>query len=169
MGWLSLVPYRTQTGEQVASSKYAKLVALLNRLKRIQPRFHSQEIKEMMDKFRRPGAREVTKAKPGKIDTYGTAVAVGRRKESSAKAYLVEGTGEVLVNGRSLVQTFPRPHDRESALWALKITERMDKYNAFVLVSGGGVTGQAESVTLALAKALLVHEPALKPALRRGK
>ena len=122
-----------------------------------------------MDKFRRPGAREVTKAKPGKIDEYGTAIAVGRRKESSAKVYLVEGTGEVLVNGRSLVQAFPRPHDRESALWALKITERMDKYNVFALVSGGGVTGQAESVTLALAKALLVHEPALKPALRRGK
>ena len=94
---------------------------------------------------------------------------MGRRKESSAKVYLVEGTGEVLVNGKSLVQLFPRLHDRESALWALKVTERMDKYNVFALVEGGGVTGQAESITLALAKALLVHEPALKPALRRGK
>ena len=81
----------------------------------------------------------------------------------------MEGTGEVLVNGRSLVQSFPRIHDRESAMWALKITQRMDKYNVFALVSGGGLTGQAESITLALAKALLVHEPALKPALRRGK
>lgn len=94
---------------------------------------------------------------------------IGRRKESTAKVFLVEGTGEVLVNGHSIVQAFPRTHDRESALWALKITQRMDKYNVFALVSGGGVTGQAESLTLALAKALLVHEPALKPALRRGK
>ena len=82
---------------------------------------------------------------------------------------LVEGDGQVLVNGRKLLEVFPRVHDRESALWALKVTERMDKYNVFALVQGGGTTGQAESVTLALAKALLVHEPALKPVLRRGE
>lgn len=74
-----------------------------------------------------------------------------------------------MVNGQSIVQVLPRLHDRESALWALTITERVDKYNVFALVEGGGTTGQAESITLALAKALLVHEPALKPALRRGK
>jgi hypothetical protein len=51
----------------------------------------------------------------------------------------------------------------------LKATHRLDKYNIFALVKGGGLTGQAEALTLAVAKALLVHEPALKPALRRGK
>ena len=122
-----------------------------------------------MDRFRRPGSEELQKANPGKIDEYGRSVAIGRRKESAAKVYLVEGAGEVLVNGRNIVQVFPRLHDRESALWALKATERMDKYNVFAMVAGGGVTGQAESITLAVAKALLVHEPALKPALRRGK
>ena len=81
----------------------------------------------------------------------------------------MEGTGEVLVNGKNIVQAFPRLHDRESALWALKVTQRLDKYNVWALVEGGGVTGQAESITLALARALLVHEPALKPALRRGE
>lgn len=122
-----------------------------------------------MERFRRPGSAEAPKPKLGKIDEYGRTKGVGRRKESSAKVYLIEGTGEILINGKSLVQVFPRLHDRESALWALKITERMDKYNVFALVEGGGVTGQAESITLALTKALLVHEPALKPALRRGK
>jgi hypothetical protein len=39
----------------------------------------------------------------------------------------------------------------------------------FGLVQGGGTTGQAEALTLAVAKALLVHEPALKPVLRRGE
>jgi len=140
----------------------------LTRLNKIHPRICPKEVKQVLSNFRRPGAEEIQKAKPGTIDEYGRSVGIGRRKESSAKVYLVEGTGEVLVNGRSLVQSFPRTHDRESALWALKITERMDKYNVFALVSGGGVTGQAESITLALAKALLVHEPALKPALRRA-
>ncbi len=48
-------------------------------------------------------------------------------------------------------------------------TDRIDKYNVWALVSGGGTTGQAEALTLAVGKALLAQEPALKPALRRGK
>lgn len=106
---------------------------------------------------------------PQVVDEWGRARGVGRRKTSSAVAWLVEGEGEVLVNGKSLTQFFGRLHHRESAVWALKATQRLDKYNLFGLVQGGGSTGQAEALTLAVAKALMVHEPALKPALRRGK
>jgi len=166
--WLRLSQYRSSTGEKVAASKYSRALLLLTRLNKIHPRICPKEVKQILSHFRRPGSEEIQKAKPGTIDEFGRSVGVGRRKESSAKVYIVEGTGEVMVNGRSIIQAFPRTHDRESALWALKITERMDKYNVFALVSGGGVTGQAESITLALAKALLVHEPALKPALRRA-
>lgn len=94
---------------------------------------------------------------------------VGRRKTSVAKAYLVEGNGGVIINGRGLNQAFPRLHDRESALWPLKVGERLDRYNVFLLVHGGGSTGQAEAAALAVAKALLVHEPALKSNLRKGE
>ncbi len=103
------------------------------------------------------------------VDKGGRALGVGKRKASSARAYLVEGTGEVLVNGKTLAEAFGRIHDRESAIWALKATDRIDKYNVWALVAGGGTTGQAEALTLAVGKALLAHEPALKPALRRGK
>ena len=103
------------------------------------------------------------------IDEDGRAVGVGRRKSSSAKVYLVPGDGQVRVNGKSLNLAFGRVHDRESALWALKATGRMDKYNVWALVSGGGTTGQAEAVTMGAAKALMTFEPALKPALRRGE
>jgi len=166
--WLKLSQYRSSTGEKIAASKYTKALLLLTRLNKIHPRVRPKEVTQVLARFRRPGSEEVQKAKPGRVDEYGRSTGVGRRKESAAKVYLVEGTGEVLINGRSLVQVFPRLHDRESALWALKVTERIDKYNVFAMVSGGGVTGQAESITLALAKALLVHEPALKPALRRA-
>lgn len=50
----------------------------------------------------------------------------------------------------------------------MKATDRIGKYNVWALVEGGGTTGQAEALTLAVGKALLGHEPALKPALRRG-
>jgi small subunit ribosomal protein S9 len=169
IAWLKLSQYRTKVGEPVTASKYAKILLLLGRLNRIHRQLRTNEIKEVIEEFRRPGSAELQKPKVQNLDQYGRAKGIGRRKESSARVYLVEGTGEVLVNGKSIVQAFPRLHDRESALWALKATQRMDKYNVWALVEGGGVTGQAESITLALARALLVHEPALKPALRRGE
>ena len=169
VAFLRLEQYRTTTGERVGASKYAMIVKLLQRLNRIHPQLRPESVTNILLRFERPGAARLQQAKPGTIDEYGRSKGVGRRKTSSARVYLVEGTGEVLVNGKSLVEAFPRIHDRESALWPLKISERIDKYNVFALSTGGGITGQAESITLGLARALLVHEPALKPILRRGK
>lgn len=167
--WKRLSDYRNSTGEKVTSAKYAKLLVLLKRLNRVPKSLRTKQAVKTMQRFQRESLAGAQAAKPATVDEWGRAKGIGRRKEASAQVQLVEGTGEVLVNGRNIVQAFPRLHDRESALWALKITERMDKYNVFALVSGGGLTGQAEAVTLALARALMVHEPALKPALRRGE
>jgi small subunit ribosomal protein S9 len=167
--WVNLSQYRSTTGEKVPASKYSQVLLLLTRLNKIHPRIMPKEVRALLKRFRRPTAEAIRKAKPGTVDEDGKSVGVGRRKSSSAKVYLVEGTGEVLVNGKGILQAFPRAHDRESALWALKITQRMEKYNVFAMVTGGGTTGQTEAITLALARALLVHEPALKPALRRGE
>lgn len=167
--FMKLAQYRSTTGEKITASKYARVLNLLSRLNKIPPNMRPKDVQGVLRRFERLGAAQAPKARPGKFDEYGRTVGVGRRKESTARVYLVEGTGEVLINGKSIVQAFPRMHDRESAMWPLKISERMDKYNVFALVNGGGITGQAESVTLALARALLVQEPALKPALRRGK
>lgn len=169
MAWLRLSQYRAKSGERVKASKYAQILRLLTRLNRIHPQLRPQIVTDVLLRFQRPGAVMLQLAKPGRIDEYGRSKGVGRRKESSAQVFLVEGTGDVLVNGRNLIEAFPRIHDRESALWPLKVTDRLDKYNVFALASGGGITGQAEAITLGLAKALLVHEPALKPILRRSK
>ena len=126
-------------------------------------------LKQAMEIYKRDIDPYAVNKRPNIIDADGRAYGVGRRKSSSAKVYLVQGEGEVLVNGKSINSAFGRIHDRESALWALKATGRMDKYNVWALVSGGGSTGQAEAMTLGAAKALMVFEPALKPALRRGK
>ena len=125
-------------------------------------------LKEAMEIYKRDIDPYAVTKRPNIIDADGRAYGVGRRKSSSAKVYLVQGEGEVLVNGKSINSAFGRIHDRESALWALKATSRIDKYNVWALVSGGGSTGQAEAITLGAAKALMVFEPALKPALRRG-
>jgi small subunit ribosomal protein S9 len=126
-------------------------------------------VKLALHQYKRDIDPVLNKPKPILIDKFGRALAAGRRKSSVARAWVVEGTGEYLVNGKTLAETFSRIHDRETAIWALKATERVDKYNVWALVEGGGTTGQVEALTLAIAKALLAHEPALKPALRRGK
>ena len=167
--WLKLPAYRTSIGEPVTSSKYSKVLQLLARLNKIHPKLRTSKLESVMDIFRRPDIVQKNRPPPQTLDEQGRSSGIGRRKESRAKVFLVEGTGEVLVNSKNIVQAFPRLHDRESALWALKVTGRMDRYNVFALTHGGGLTGQAESITLGLARALMVHEPALKPVLRKGE
>ncbi|RDL35122.1 Uncharacterized protein BP5553_07053 [Venustampulla echinocandica] len=168
VAWRSLSEYRDTIGEVVKASKYHKIVAILSRLNHIHPSLMPTEVEDALNLYKRDinPYENVKKVTP--IDKRGRALGVGRRKASSARAWLVEGTGEVLVNGKSLVEAFGRVHDRESAIWALKATNRVDKYNVWALATGGGTTGQAEALTLAVGKALLAHEPDLKPALRRA-
>lgn len=167
--WRTLSQYNLLIGEEVKASKYHKVIQVLQRLNRIHPSLMPEEVVNEIKKYRKDINPHDNRPRPQTVDADRRAYGHGRRKASTARVYLVEGTGEVLVNGQNLNHAFPRIHDRESAIWALKATGRVDKYNVWALVRGGGLTGQAESITLAVAKALMVHEPALKPALRRGK
>lgn len=169
VAWKTVHQYRVMVNEPVKTLRYQRILEILHRLNRIHPSLMPEEVMEAMKRYKKDVQPHENKAKPGTIDQFGRAKGVGRRKTSSAVAWLVEGEGEVLINGKTLAQFFGRLHDRESAVWALKSTQRLDKYNVWGLVKGGGVTGQAEALTLAVAKALLVHEPMLKPALRRGE
>lgn len=168
MAWFKLAQFRDFVGEPVPTKKYKNLIKILQRLNRIDPALAPEEVRSTLNTFLRPGNPYANKPVPATVDEMGRARGKGKRKESSAVVYLVEGEGEVMVNGKNLVDVFPRLHDRESALWPLRCTQRLDKYNVWATVKGGGVTGQAEAITLAVARALLVHEPALKPILRRG-
>ncbi|KZF22657.1 hypothetical protein L228DRAFT_247012 [Xylona heveae TC161] len=168
VSWKSLAQYRLLVGEPVKAAKYHKVLQILGRLNQIHPSLMPEEVRREIDSYKRLLNAHENMPRERTGDGFGRAIGVGRRKSSSARVWLVEGDGQVLVNGKSLTETFPRLHDRESALWALKATQRLDKYNVWALVSGGGLTGQAGALTLGVAKALLIHEPALKPALRRA-
>ncbi|KAL3957837.1 hypothetical protein ACCO45_008415 [Purpureocillium lilacinum] len=166
--WTKLEEMRSQMGEPIKASHYAKVIRVAKRLNLIEPTLRPAEVKIALQDFARDINPFLNMPRPVPIDKFGRAVGVGKRKESTARAFVVEGTGEVLVNGKTLSEAFGRVHDRESAVWALTATERLDKYNVWVLVEGGGTTGQAEAITLAVAKALIAHEPALKTALRKA-
>lgn len=165
----SLKDYRLAVGEEVKASEFARCMTLVKRLNKIHPKLAPPNIKGAIAPFTRDINPHIHKAKDIPVDKFGRTLGVGKRKTSVARAWVVEGVGEVLVNGKSLADAFGRVHDRESAVWALKATARTDKYNVWAIVEGGGTTGQAEALAMAVGKALMAHEPALKPALRRGE
>lgn len=169
MAWFKLAQFRDYVGEVVPVKKYKSLIKLLQQLNRIEPGIAPKEVRTSLAQFLRPGNPYAREHTPREVDENGCARAKGKRKTSSAVVQLVEGEGEVLVNGRSLVDIFQRVDDREKALWALQVADRIDKYNVWARVRGGGTTGQAEAITLAIGRALMLHEPGLKPVLRKGK
>jgi small subunit ribosomal protein S9 len=167
--WIKVDRMRQELRESIKASQYTQAMRMAKRLNLIEQSMCPQEVTVAVAQFAKSINPFHNVPKALSVDRYGRAVGVGRRKASTARAFVVEGTGEVLINGKTLNEVFGRVHDRESAMWALTATSRMDKYNVWALVEGGGTTGQAEALTLAVAKGLLAHEPALKPALRRGE
>ncbi|MEX0856363.1 MAG: 30S ribosomal protein S9 [Gemmatimonadota bacterium] len=93
--------------------------------------------------------------------------AVGRRKTSTARAALQPGTGQWTVNGRELQEYFPRLLHRRRAEEALKVTGHEAEYDVTIRVRGGGVTGQADAVRMAVARAVLSTDEEVRPLLRK--
>lgn len=90
----------------------------------------------------------------------------GRRKTAVARIYLKEGNGVITINGKDYKTYFPTLPLQFLVNQPLLVTELADKFDINVNVDGGGISGQAEAVRLAIAKALVELDPERKPALR---
>ena len=90
----------------------------------------------------------------------------GRRKNAVARLYMSEGKGEITINKRDYKDYFPTGTLQYTINQAFNLTETAGKFDINVNVSGGGITGQAEAVRLAISKALVKLDPELKPALK---
>jgi small subunit ribosomal protein S9 len=80
---------------------------------------------------------------------------VGRRKEAVCRLYLTPGSGKWDVNGRTLGDYFPRPALVSAIQQPFAATDTLGRYDVRAKVEGGGSTGQAGALRLALARALL--------------
>jgi len=87
---------------------------------------------------------------------YGT----GRRKTAVARVRLVPGSGEIVVNDRTLEQHFGNAVDEADVRMPFRVTGTEGTYNAQIKVEGGGVTGQAGAIRHGIARALLQVDPA---------
>ena len=93
---------------------------------------------------------------------YGT----GRRKTSTARVYLRPGTGQIEVNKRSIDAFFKSDMHKMVIRQPLVITEMVDKVDLVIRVRGGGTTGQTGAVRHGISRALIDHDPELRPKLK---
>jgi small subunit ribosomal protein S9 len=94
--------------------------------------------------------------------------AVGRRKTSIAKVLLQPGAGNVIIDGKTLEERFPRPLHQFHITLPLRLTNTIGTYNVLAKVEGGGDTGQAGAIVHATARALVKADESLKPVLRQA-
>jgi small subunit ribosomal protein S9 len=91
---------------------------------------------------------------------------VGRRKTSVARVILKSGNGKITINDKEFEHFFPQLLSREDILMPLRVTETEGKYDVHVKVNGGGTTGQAQSVRLGIARALVEINPEYRAKLK---
>jgi small subunit ribosomal protein S9 len=91
---------------------------------------------------------------------------IGRRKKAIARIYVSEGSGKIVVNKRDYKEFFPTAILHYVVEQPLQLTETMGKYDIKANLDGGGTTGQAEALRLAISRALITIDPELRPALK---
>ena len=94
--------------------------------------------------------------------------ATGRRKTSSARVYLSNGSGEITVNGKPLDNFFGRQTARMIVRQPLDVTEMNDKFDINIKVTGGGTSGQAGAIRHGITRALMVYDETLRKDLRKA-
>jgi small subunit ribosomal protein S9 len=95
---------------------------------------------------------------------YGT----GRRKTSTARVFLRPGSGKFLVNNKPFEQYFFNETDRMVVRQPLQASQTLDKFDAVILVAGGGMHGQAGAVQHGIARALVQFSAELRPVLKKA-
>lgn len=91
---------------------------------------------------------------------------LGRRKTAVARVYLKSGKGTITVNGKDIREYISLKQLVDRALQPLNVLDAVAKFDITVNVKGGGIKGQAEAISLGIARALVKNDETVKPALK---
>lgn len=100
------------------------------------------------------------------VEPVSVAYGTGRRKESVARVWLKPGNGDIMINGRKMLNYFPRSVLQALILQPFSLVNRMGRYSVFCTVNGGGLSGQAGAIRHGISRALLYYEPDLRSPLK---
>ena len=92
----------------------------------------------------------------------------GRRKEAVARAQLRPGTGQFTINGKSLEEYFPTAASQMVVAAPLDVTETRESYDVTATIFGGGVSGQAGALRMAIARSLADIDPESRTTLKKA-
>jgi len=98
------------------------------------------------------------------IQYYGT----GRRKDSVARVFLRPGKGEILINERPVEDYFGRETLKMVLRQPLELTDSIDKFDIFINVHGGGLSGQAGAIRHGISRALLLAKEDSREVLKKA-
>jgi small subunit ribosomal protein S9 len=98
----------------------------------------------------------------------GNAGGTGRRKEAIARVRIMPGSGQWLINGRSLDVYFPNKVHQQLVNEPFVTLGAEGQFDVVALISGGGVTGQAGALRLGVTRALTLVDPENRPALKKA-
>ncbi|MBJ7537731.1 30S ribosomal protein S9 [Marinomonas transparens] len=93
---------------------------------------------------------------------YGT----GRRKTSTARVFLKAGTGNLVINNRTLAQYFGRETAQMVVRQPLELVDATEKFDVYITVKGGGISGQAGAIRHGITRALMQYDETLRRTLR---
>ncbi|MBM7859717.1 MULTISPECIES: 30S ribosomal protein S9 [Lentzea] len=93
---------------------------------------------------------------------------VGRRKEAVVRVRLVPGTGKFTLNGKALEDYFPNKVHQQLIKEPLVTAEKPETFDVIANLRGGGITGQAGALRLAIARALIAVDSEDRPALKKA-
>jgi small subunit ribosomal protein S9 len=93
---------------------------------------------------------------------------VGRRKEAVVRVRLVPGTGQFHLDGRTLEAYFPNKVHQQLIKAPLVTVDRVDAFDIYAHLDGGGPSGQAGALRLAISRALILVQPEDRPALKKA-
>lgn len=99
-------------------------------------------------------------------DSLNRSYATGKRKDAVARVWVKPGTGKVVVNGKDINVYFARPVLQMILRQPFDIAGVAGQYDVYATVAGGGLSGQAGAVRHGISKALQLHEPSLRAALK---
>ncbi len=100
-----------------------------------------------------------------KTQYYGT----GKRKTSTARVFLMPGTGQIVVNRLDFQDYFKSKVQRMVVTQPLVLTEQSEAFDVYINVKGGGYTGQAGAARLGIARALLDFDAGLREKLKKAR
>nr|WP_170837328.1 30S ribosomal protein S9 [Actinopolyspora xinjiangensis] len=93
---------------------------------------------------------------------------VGRRKKAIVRVRLVPGSGRFVLNGKPMDEYMPNRVHQNIAREPMELVERTESFDVHVNLRGGGPSGQAGALRMALARALVAYQPEDRPALKKA-